>query len=164
MAGPPSPAAHAARPEPRHGVRIAAIWLVLALAADLVIWFIWFPHLPPGAMSSSAEHQQFDIAVLAITGAPVLIAVWVYFAYALIVWRRRPGDSEDGPVITSHTGIQAAWIIVTSVIVMWLFGFGTWELIRPAGAGAGEGPVPVWKLPGVQTAAWTPGGSSELAG
>jgi len=92
----------------------------------------------------------------------VLIAVWVYFAYALIVWRRRPGDSEDGPVITSHTGIQAAWIIVTSVIVMWLFGFGTWELIRPAGAGAGEGPVPVWKLPGVQTAAWTPGGSDML--
>ncbi len=24
------------------------IWIVLALAADLVIWFVWNPHLPPG--------------------------------------------------------------------------------------------------------------------
>jgi hypothetical protein len=36
-----------APPEPRHGLRIFLIWLVLALAADLVIWFVWGPHLPP---------------------------------------------------------------------------------------------------------------------
>jgi cytochrome c oxidase subunit II len=143
--------------EPRHGLRIFLIWLVLALAADLIIWFVWAPHMPPGDMTDSARHQQFDIAVLSVTGAPVILAVWVYFAYALIVWRRRPGDEEDGPPIDGHTGISLAWIIGTSVIVLAAFVFGTVELVGPAGAGAGEGPAPIWKISGITTAAWTPG-------
>ena len=143
--------------EPRHGRRIFLIWLVLALAADLVIWFVWAPHMPPGDMTDSARHQQFDIAVLAVTGAPVMVAVWVYFGYALVVWRRRPGDEEDGPPIHGNTRIQLGWIVGTTVIVLFAFVFGTVELVGPAGAGAGEGPAPIWKISGVTTAAWTPG-------
>jgi cytochrome c oxidase subunit 2 len=86
--------------------------------------------------------------------------VWVYFAYALIVWRHRPGDDEDGPPIIGGIRVQAAWIIGTAVIVLWAFAFGTYELIVPAGAGAGEGPAPIWKMPGVQTTAWT--GRSDM--
>ncbi len=37
--------------EPNHGLRIFLIWIVLALVADLLIWFLWYPHLPPGRMS-----------------------------------------------------------------------------------------------------------------
>jgi cytochrome c oxidase subunit 2 len=93
--------------------------------------------------------------VLAISGAPVMLFVWVYFGYALIVWRRRPGDDTDGPHITGGVRIQAGWILVTSAIVLWAFAFGTYELIVPAGAGGGEGPAPIWKMSGVQTAVWT---------
>ena len=32
-------------PGPRHGLRLFLIWLVLALAADLVIWFVWKPQI-----------------------------------------------------------------------------------------------------------------------
>jgi len=35
----------------RHGWRIFTIWIVLSLAADLVIWFVWYPHLPPGRLT-----------------------------------------------------------------------------------------------------------------
>ncbi len=45
-------------------------------------------------------------------------------------------------------GIQATWIGATAVIVLAAFVFGTVELIVPAGAGAGEGPSPVWKPSG----------------
>ena len=138
------------------------IWFVLALAADLVIWFVWKPHLPPGDMSSSAQHQQFDIAVLAITGAPVVIAVLLYFIYSIVVWRARPGDDSDGPPIYGNTKVQATWIIGTSAIVLWLAVFGTVELIGPAGAGAGEGPQPIWTLAGKQSATWTPGTNTML--
>ena len=151
-----------AEPEPAHGWRLFTIWLVLALVADLLIWFFLYPHLPPGDMSTSAKHQQFDIAVLMISAAPVIIAVWLYFGYAIVVWRARPGDDTDGPPIHGHTGVQATWIIGTSAIVLWLFVFGTVELIGPAGAGAGEGPSPIWKLAGTQTATWTPGGNDML--
>jgi cytochrome c oxidase subunit 2 len=48
------------------------------------------------------------------------------------------------------------------MIVLWLFVFGTVELVVPAGAGAGEGPSPIWKLTGAQTTAWTPGGNDIL--
>ena len=143
MATPEAPAA-STRAEPRHGMRIFLIWLPLAVIADILIWFVWKPHLPPGTMTSSAEHQQFDIAFLAVVGAPVMLFVWTYAAYALVNWRRREGDEEDGPPIHGNARIQATWIGVTAVIVLGLFVFGTVELIVPAGAGAGEGPAPIW--------------------
>ena len=124
-------------PEPRHGLRIFLIWIILALAADLVIWFVWYPHMPPGRMSTSAHHQQFDIAVLAITAAPVIIAVFLYFVYAMVTWRAKPGDDRDGEPIHGNVKVQATWIIGTTMIVLWLFVFGTVELIgRPARAPA----------------------------
>jgi len=128
-----------------HGLWIFLIWLPLAVIADLLIWFAWKPHMPPGTMSSSAQHQQFDIAVMAMVAAPVLLFVWTYAAYALVTWRHRAGDEEDGPPIHGNAKIQATWIGATAVIVLGLFVFGTVELIVPAGAGAGEGPAPIWK-------------------
>ncbi|HUN37323.1 MAG TPA: cytochrome c oxidase subunit II [Trebonia sp.] len=148
--------------EAPHGLRMLAIWFVLALAADLIIWFVWKPHLPPGDMSSSAQHQQFDIAVLAVTGAPVVVAVLIYFIYAIVVWRAKPGDDSDGVPIYGNTKVQATWIIGTSAIVLWLAVFGTIELVGPAGAGAGEGPSPIWTLAGKQTATWTPNSDDML--
>ena len=59
MAASEAPAAPA-KAEPNHGLRIFLIWIVLALVADLLIWFVWYPHLPPGDQTSSAQHQQFD--------------------------------------------------------------------------------------------------------
>ena len=146
----------------RHGLRIFLIWLILSLAATLLIWFVWKPHLPPGDMSSAAQHQQFDIAVLAVSAAPVVIFVVLYFVYSIIVWRAKPGDDSDGEPIYGNTKVQATWIIGTTVIVLWLFVFGTVELVGPAGAGAGEGPSPIWKLNGVQTTSWTAGSNDML--
>jgi cytochrome c oxidase subunit 2 len=132
---------------PNHGLRIFIIWLPLAIIADWLLYFVYGPHMPPGKMSTSAASQQFDIKVMSVMAAPVMIFVLVYAAYALIVWHHRAGDETDGPPIYGHARIQATWITVTSVIVLALAGFGTYELASPgfAGAGAGEGPAPIWK-------------------
>jgi cytochrome c oxidase subunit 2 len=130
---------------PGHGLRVFLIWLPLAVIADLVIWFVWGPHLPPGAMSSSAANQQSDIKIMAVLAAPVMLFVITYFSYALIVWRQREGDTEDGPPLHGNTRVQASWITVTSAFVLSLFIFGTVELVSSNGAGAGEGPSPIWK-------------------
>ena len=134
-----------ARSEPNHGLRIFLIWLPLSVVADLLIWFVWYPHFPPGRMASASASQAFDIAVMAVLCAPVLLFVWTYAAYALVNWRHRAGDEEDGPAIHGNAKIQATWIGVTAVIVLGLFVFGTVELIVPQGAGAGEGPAPIWR-------------------
>jgi cytochrome c oxidase subunit II len=131
--------------EPRHGLRILLPALVLSVLADTLIWFVWGPHLPPGTMSSAATNQQFDIKMMAVMAAPVMVFVLVYFGYALIVWRHREGDEQDGPPLHGHARIQATWITVTSAIVLALFVFGTFELINANGVGAGEGPSPIWK-------------------
>jgi cytochrome c oxidase subunit II len=147
-AAPTPPATQTADREPPHGLRIFIMWLIASAIADPVIWFVWGPHMPPGDMSSSAASQQFDINVMAVMAAPVMLFVLIYSAYALVVWRYRPGDEEDGPPIHGNTKIAVSWIAVTSVIVLALFGFGTYELIAPAGAGAGEGPSPIWRPSG----------------
>ncbi len=130
---------------PNHGLRIFLMWLPISLAADLLLYFVYGPHMPPGDMSTSAASQQFDIKVMSVMAAPVMAFVLIYFSYALIVWRRREGDNEDGPPIRGNARVQATWIILTSVMVLSLAVFGTYELIAPQGAGAGEGPSPIWK-------------------
>jgi cytochrome c oxidase subunit II len=136
------------RREPNHGLRIFLLWLPVALVADLLIWFVWGPHMPPGAMSNSAASQQSDITVMAVMAAPVMALVLIYGVYALIVWRYREGDEEDGPPIHGNTRISVTWIAVTSAIVLSLAVFGTVELVGPAGAGAGEGNTPIWRPSG----------------
>jgi cytochrome c oxidase subunit II len=158
LAGAPA----ASRAKPRHWLRLLVIWLVLSLVADLVIWFVWYPHMPPGRMSDAAAGQQFDIAVLAVTAAPVIVGVLLYFVYAIIVWRAKPGDDSDGALLQGNTAVQATWIIGTSAIVLFLFVFGTVQLAAPGGAGGGEGPSPIWKLAGTQSSTWTPGTNTML--
>lgn len=132
---------------PNHGLRIFLLWLPLSVIADVLLYFVYGPHMPPGTMSDSAQSQQFDIKVMSVLAAPVMIFVLVFAIYAFIVWRHREGDDEDGPAIHGNARIQATWITITAVIVLFLAGFGTYELAWPgfAGAGAGEGPAPVWK-------------------
>ena len=149
--------------EPRHGLRIFLMWLVLSLAADLLIWFVLGPHLPPGKLSSSAAEEQTAIKLMAVLSAPVVILVLVYFGYALTVWRHREGDDEDGPPLFGHARLQTVWIAGTSVIVLALAVFGTASLIGSNGAGAGEGPAPIWKPSGkVSLTAWSPGSVVEV--
>ena len=45
-------------------------------------------------MSSAAHNQQFDIRVMVVLAAPVMLFVLIYFGYALIIWRHRDGDDE----------------------------------------------------------------------
>jgi len=66
--------------------------------------------------------------------------------YAVIVWRASRGGPEPvgGPTARGNLGIQLGWILTTTVIVLFLFGFGTYELVQPGGAGGAQGPSPIW--------------------
>jgi len=130
-----------------HFRRLVAIWTALSVVADVVFYFAVGPHVPPGAMTTSASGQQTDFIVLFMIALPVMLAVWVYMAYALIVWRGSGAgadDPEGGAKARGHLGIQVGWIATTTVIVLGVFVYGTVELIVPAGAGGGEGPSPIW--------------------
>ena len=135
----------AAVQEPNHGMRLLTMWLLLSAVCDPLFWFLAGPHMPPGNMSSSAANQQTDLNILSMFAIPVVLGVLLYFGYALTFWRAKDGDETDGPPIHGNAKIQLTWISVTSVIVLFLAVFGTTELWTQQGAGAGEGPLPIWK-------------------
>ncbi len=138
-----------------HLTRVALIWLVLSAVLTPVVYFVLGPHLPPGGMANDAADQRFDNTVLAATATPVILFIWTYLAYVLVNFRdkNREGEPVDGPPIKGSMRFQVGWLVVTSVTVLSLFVFGTYELIQPSGAGTGSGDSPIW----------TPAGYSAVA-
>jgi cytochrome c oxidase subunit 2 len=129
-----------------HWRRIVAIWVVLSVAFD-VVWLNFVgPHVPPGRMSDTANGAAFDFNVLIVMAAPVMIAIWVYMAYAIITWRAGRGgaDPVGGEAARGNRRAEVSFIAITTVIVLFLAGFGTYELAQPEGAGGGQGPTPLW--------------------
>ncbi|HYT30076.1 MAG TPA: cytochrome c oxidase subunit II transmembrane domain-containing protein, partial [Actinomycetota bacterium] len=130
--------------EPNHGARIALIWLGLSVIATPIVVFVWGPHLPPGNFSHQAHDQTRANTVMAGIVAPIIIFIWVYFVYALVVFRRGANDDADGPPIQGDSRVQAIWISMTAAIVLFLAVWGSIELIGPdVGAGGGQGPAPL---------------------
>jgi len=156
-AKPAAAAPPASRPKNGGGrdwVRILVIWAVLSIAADVVWIKLVGPHVPPGRMSNMAVGAAFDFNILIVMALPVLIGVWVYMIYAIFAWRASKGgpDPVAGKSSRGNGRIESTWIVLTTVIVLFLAGFGTYELIQPGGSGGGQGPSPLW----------TPTGKSPL--
>jgi cytochrome c oxidase subunit 2 len=130
---------------PRHGLRIVATWAIAtAIVVPVMIWVVG-PHIPPGSMSEQARDQHDVNVVLAALAMPVLLMIWVYFAYALRNFRAEGDAIVDGPPLTADARIQATWLIVTSVMVLGLAVYGTIDLLNAGGAGGGQGPAPLAK-------------------
>src|SRR5689334_2683531 len=99
------------------------------------------PHLPPGTGSTEASGQRHDNEVLTLVSVPVIALILVYFGYVLTVFRARAGVTGDGPPIRGNVQLQTAWIVTTSITVLGLAAFGTYELLGGAGGGQGSAPV-----------------------
>jgi len=135
------------------GGRIALIWLVTTTVAMVLIAVFLAPHLPPGNGSKEASGQRFDNEVLTLTSIPFITLIFVYFGYVLFAFRERTGGTGDGPPIRGHIRVQTAWVVGTTLTVLFLAAFGTYELL--GGAGGGQGSSPVF-VPAAEAA--TPGG------
>jgi cytochrome c oxidase subunit 2 len=149
----------------RDGLLLIVIWAVLSLIGCLLVALVWGPHLPPGAMSNSADGERTTITVLATMATPVVIGVLLYFGWALAFWRQKPGDETDAAPIHGNTKVQATWIVATSAVVLSLAVYGTLELYNSAGSGAGQGPQPIFQqgLPAAASlTSWTPGSNNIL--
>jgi cytochrome c oxidase subunit 2 len=124
-----------------HGGRIAVIWLVSSTVGMVLVAIFLTPHLPPGTGSTEAKGQRFDNEVLTLVSVPIIALIFVYFGYVLTVFRSRPGATHDGPPIRGNARVQTAWIVTTTVTVLFLAAFGTYELLDGAGGGQGSAPV-----------------------
>lgn len=129
---------------PHHGWRIVGIWLVLTAIAVPLIVLVLGPHLPPGRASAEAGAQTDANVVMTALLVPIMLLVWVFFAYSLVVFRSRGQALVDGAPIKGHAGAQLLWIVLTSAIVLALAVWGSYTLIVSShGSGGGQGPSPI---------------------
>ncbi|HZT83813.1 MAG TPA: cytochrome c oxidase subunit II [Gaiellaceae bacterium] len=125
-----------------HGQRVVVAWILLsAIATPLVAIFVG--HLiPPGNASVQGTEQVFDNTWMLSVITPIVCLLVVFFVYGLLSFRATSDAIVDGPPLRNDSRIQILWIIGTGVIVLFLAGFGTYELLQN-GAGGGQGPNPI---------------------
>lgn len=129
--------------ETNHFRNVALLWLLATVIVTPIVVFVIGPGLPPGNGSVEASGQVVDNVVLLATATPVALAVLVYMAYALWVFRERtPEVVVDGPAIRGNSSVQFWWLIITTTLVLFLAGYGTVRLLAD-GSGGGQGPNPI---------------------
>jgi cytochrome c oxidase subunit II len=122
----------------QHGRRLLFIWLAASAVATPIAVFVIGPLIPPGNGSEQAQGQVLDNQVLVGVSAPIVMFVLVMLGYTLIVFRQRNTAAQVVPV-RGDSRLQLLWIVITSVTVLCLAAFGTYELVKD-GSGGGQGP------------------------
>ena len=143
MASEPRAAAPPPSDTTKHGLRVVAAWLVLsAISTPLVAIYVG-PLIPPGNASAQGQGQVFDNQVMTSLVTPILCLLAVFFGYGLVQFHARRNEAVlDGPPLRNDARIQLFWVVITTTMVLFLAGFGTFELLKD-GSGGGQGPNPI---------------------
>jgi cytochrome c oxidase subunit II len=138
-----APPAAARGDEPNHLRRFLILWLIGSAIGIPIIIFLVGPLLGPSSGSTTTAGQHTIMVVLAVVATPVFMLVMLYLLYAIIFFRQPRGATLEGPAVHGNSTLQATWIVITTVIVLGLAAYGTYELEAGYGHGSGNGPNPV---------------------
>jgi len=133
-----------------HGKRFLIAFVAASVIATPLVAVFVGPHLPPGNASAQAHEQVFDNTWLLAIMTPPAIFVLLLLGYVLVNFRSRSEAIVDGPPIRGDLRVQTLWMVLTSATVLFLAGFGSYELVQ-SGSGGGQGP----------SAAFQPAGSTH---
>ena len=97
---------------------------VLRIAAPLLLIVLLGGCLLPPEPKTDAGRDVFNlyIVVLILAGI-VFVAVEGFILYAIVRYRRRPGDDALPEQLHGNTRIEIVWTLIPTVIVFILFGF-----------------------------------------
>jgi cytochrome c oxidase subunit 2 len=113
------------RPEIRG---VFAIWTVLTI---VLVAFAFVPSRIMGPPASPTMRAVEDtMTVFSVAAAPVAAIVWAIALYSLLKWRHRGADvpAEDGPGIRSNGPVTTIWLVVSSVLCVFLLIWGLAEI------------------------------------
>lgn len=119
-------------PQPKQrsaGREIFAIWVVLTVLLELFALFV-----PSHLMGAPASNDMIDIensmTVFSVAAAPVAAVVWAIALYSLLRWRHkgRAAPEKDGPPLRNNVMIVSVWVVLSSLLCLFLFIWGEVEL------------------------------------
>lgn len=109
--------------------RIVWIWLGLTLAFTLFALFVP-AHLMGAPASPTMRAVEETMTIFSVAAAPVMAVVLSIAIYSLLAWRS-PGSSQppvDGPPIRSNGIVTATWMVVTTLLTVFLLIWGLGEM------------------------------------
>ena len=107
----------------KHAILVAVLTLITTVG--LYFLFDWMFTLPTAASTQAGPIDtmfQSHFVMMALLFAFIMVIM----LYSVVVFRRRPDDTEDGPHIHGSTGLEIAWTVIPTLIVV---GFGIYGWI-----------------------------------
>lgn len=104
---------------------ISTIVLSVVLTAGL-----WSIQLTPKVASTQGESVDAVFRVLFALSAVIFSLVMSFLIYAVIAFRRQPGDMEDAEPVYGNTAVEIAWTIIPLIIVVVLGTYGAITLTK----------------------------------
>lgn len=105
-----------------------AIVVTLLVAVSTVGLYFLLRAMLQLPVEASAEASAIDVMFTAHFWMIALLfsLIMVIMLYSAFVFRRRPGDDEDGPHVHGNTALEIGWTIIPTFIVI---GFGVWGAV-----------------------------------
>lgn len=112
----------------RHRILVPAV-LTFILGIPLSV-FLWYaPLLPPNAVREGVL-VDFLFRLVAAIAAFVFALIVAFVGYSLVVFRRRPDDTTDGPPVHGNTPLEVTWTVLPALVIFAVGALGTWVLFR----------------------------------
>lgn len=129
------------RPETRG---VLAIWAVMTVLLAIFSRYV-IAHLMGPAASPTMHAVENTMTVFSIAASPVAAVVWAVALYSLLKWRH-PGKEQpptDGPAIRGNNPVTAVWVVVSSLLCIFLLIWGLAAMQSVTAAAASRVPLEV---------------------
>lgn len=96
-------------------LHVAVLAVIIGIATGAIAyWGEWMPE----PATREAGRTWFLIWLTTIVCIVIFAIVAAAIVYAVVMFRRKPGDDEDGPAIHGNTKLEIVWTIIPTVIVV----------------------------------------------
>jgi cytochrome c oxidase subunit 2 len=129
----------------RRDVRqVILVWAITTAA--LVVFSLYVPHRLMGPPASPTMHAvESTMTVFSVAASPVAAVVWSIALYSLFAWRHkgREQPESDGPPLRTNRPAAVVWLLLSSVLCVFLLVWGLAEIGSVGVAGATSGAMVV---------------------
>jgi len=119
----------------RHFIIVAVLVVIATVLVSTVLANL--PFLPPQAGQQAATVDwllKLEVRIIAFLFSLIV----VFTLYSIVVFRRKSGDTEDGPHVHGSTGLEVVWTVIPLITVLFLGVIGARSLSEITSAAPDE--------------------------